>query len=272
MRLLGRYIFREILTSSLLGTALATFVIFLDKADALFKLLVGTSPPAATVVSLLLLALPPVLPFTVPFGVLIGILIGLGRMSADGEIIAMRAGGVSSRTVIAPVLTFAIIGMGVCAWASIRLTPYSYRESARIVTELTATRSSADVQERVFIEDFPNNILYVDSVGAHPPGAPVPWNRIFLADVTKPEDRKKGLAAKADGPIITTAQIRHRHVRPQERIASNSNCTIVHARNGQGPGVAGSDGVAGPPGPASEAARTIHPAAQGNGHPRPVAL
>jgi LPS export ABC transporter permease LptG/LPS export ABC transporter permease LptF len=206
LRLLGRYIFREILTSSLLGTALATFVIFLDKADALFKLLVGTSPPAATILNLLLLALPPVLPFTVPFGVLIGILIGLGRMSADGEIVAMRAAGVSSRKVVAPVLTFAVLGMGLGAWASIRLTPYSYRESARIVNELTATRSSADVQERVFIEDFPNTILYVDSVGLHPPGAPVLWNHIFLADVTKPEDRKKGLADKADGPIITTAK------------------------------------------------------------------
>ena len=205
MRLLGRYIFREILTSSLLGTLLATFVIFLHGADALFKVLVGTSPPPTTVAKLLLLALPPVLPFTVPFGVLVGILIGLGRMSADGEIIAMRAAGVSSRKVIAPVLVFAFLGMGLAASASLRLTPYAIRESARILNELMANRSSADVQERVFIEDFPNNILYVDSVGSHPPGAPVPWSRIFLADVTKPEERKKGLAEKADGPIITTA-------------------------------------------------------------------
>jgi lipopolysaccharide export LptBFGC system permease protein LptF len=48
--------------------------------------------------------MPPVLPLTIPFGVLVGILIGLGRMAADGEITAMRAAGVSSRRVIAPVL------------------------------------------------------------------------------------------------------------------------------------------------------------------------
>jgi lipopolysaccharide export LptBFGC system permease protein LptF len=108
VRLLGRYIFREILTSSLLGTLLATFVIFLHGADALFKVLVGSSPPPATVAKLLALAMPPVLPFTVPFGVLVGILIGLGRMSADGEIVAMRAAGVSSRKVIAA-------GAGVCS-------------------------------------------------------------------------------------------------------------------------------------------------------------
>ena len=78
VRLLGRYVFREILTSSLLGTVLATFIIFLQKADTLFKVLVGSSPHPATIVGLLALALPSVLPYTIPFGVLVGILIGLG--------------------------------------------------------------------------------------------------------------------------------------------------------------------------------------------------
>ena len=43
MRLLGRYIFREILTSAVLGTLLATFVIFLREADKLFAVLVGSN-------------------------------------------------------------------------------------------------------------------------------------------------------------------------------------------------------------------------------------
>jgi LPS export ABC transporter permease LptG/LPS export ABC transporter permease LptF len=206
VRLLGRYVFREILTSSLLGTLLATFVIFLHGADALFKVLVGSSPPPATVAKLLALAMPPVLPFTIPFGVLIGILIGLGRMSADGEIVAMRAAGVSSRKVIAPVLVFAVLGMGLSAWASLRLTPYAYRETARIVNGLMANRLSAEIQPRVFDEDFPNKILYVANVKPSPPDSPVPWEKVFIADVTKPEERKKGLAEKADGPIIMTAQ------------------------------------------------------------------
>ena len=123
-RKLSRYIFREILTSALLGTVLATFVIFMQRGGPLFDLLVQTSAASAKTVGLLFLySIPSVLPLTIPFGVLIGILIGLGRMSADGEIVAMRATGVSSRTVIAPVLTFAVLGMGVGAWASLRLTP-----------------------------------------------------------------------------------------------------------------------------------------------------
>src|SRR5512140_1572951 len=99
MRLLGRYVFREIFASAALGTLLATCIIFLQRVDKLFEVLVGSSSAnAGTVVMLFLLALPPVLPLTIPFGTLVGILIGLGRMASDGEITAMRSAGVSSRT------------------------------------------------------------------------------------------------------------------------------------------------------------------------------
>jgi lipopolysaccharide export LptBFGC system permease protein LptF len=98
LRLIGRYVFREILSSAVLSTLLATCVIFLQRVDKLFEVLVGSSNAAfKTVITLFALAMPPVLPLTIPFGVLVGILIGLGRMASDGEITAMRAAGVSSR-------------------------------------------------------------------------------------------------------------------------------------------------------------------------------
>src|ERR1019366_5173977 len=134
-----------------------------------------------TVVTLFALAMPPVLFLTIPFGVLVGILIGLGRMASDGEITAMRAAGVSSRKVIAPVLVFAAIGAGLAGYASLRLTPFAIRESTRIVNDLMATQLSAEIQPRVFDEDFPNTILYVGDVR---PGPKVTvWRAVFIADV-----------------------------------------------------------------------------------------
>jgi len=112
LRLLGRYIFREILSSAVLGTLLATFILYLRQVDPIFELLVKSSTANThLVLQLFLLAIPGVLPFTIPFGVLVGILIGLGRLAADGEITAMRAAGVPSRRVIAPVVVFAALGM-----------------------------------------------------------------------------------------------------------------------------------------------------------------
>ncbi len=204
MRLLGRYIFREILTSSLLGTFLATFVIFLQKVDKLFEVLLGAGNPSAkTVLTLLAYSLPPVLPQTIPFGVLVGILIGLGRMSSDGEIVAMRAAGVSSRKVILPVLLFAGMGALLAGAASLRMSPYCLREATNITYDLARRQVTSEIKPRSFVEDFPNMILYVGDVRT---GTPTRWNNVFLADVTPPEERRQGLGAKADGPLVTVAE------------------------------------------------------------------
>ena len=107
MGILTRLVFRDVASSALLGTLLLTFVLFLQRVGKLFEILVRSSAPAATVAQLFALAVPFALTFTVPLGVLVGVLISLSRMSSDGEITAMRAAGVSSRKVLAPVLTFA---------------------------------------------------------------------------------------------------------------------------------------------------------------------
>ncbi len=201
LRLLGRYVFREIFSGAVLGTLLATFILFLQKADTIFELLVRSTPAnTRLVLQLFVLAIPSVLPFTIPFGVLVGILIGLGRLAADGEITAMRAAGVSSRKVIAPVLLFAALGTGVAALATLRLTPYSIHKSTDIKNQLEASQLSAEITPRVFVENFPNTILYVGDVR---PGV---WRHIFVADVAPPEKRSSGMRDRAQGPLITVAE------------------------------------------------------------------
>ena len=217
-RLLNRYVFREILTSAVLGTLLATFVIFLRGVDQLFELLVqGNAASFKKIALLFAYAIPPVLPLTIPFGVLVGILIGLGRMGADGEIVAMRASGISSRKVVAPVLTFAFIGMCCAGFASLRLTPLSMKRSTEIINDLMKNGLSAEIQPRVFDEDFPNIILYVGNVQPGAPGDPVRWGPVFIADVSPPESRKSGLKGKATGPMIMVAREAIAVSEPQQR-------------------------------------------------------
>ena len=202
MRILSRYIFREIVSSALLGAFLATAVIFLQGSGTLLEILVQGAANWQTVGYLFLLALPRVLPLTIPFGVLIGILIGLGRLSSDGEIIAMRAAGVSSRTVLYPVIAFALLATALASWASVRLTPWALRETYRVVNKVAASRLSVDIQPRVFEEQFTNSntILYVGDVRLGR------WLNVFMADLTPPEQRSSGLREKAEGPLVTVAR------------------------------------------------------------------
>jgi LPS export ABC transporter permease LptF/LPS export ABC transporter permease LptG len=205
MRLLSRTIFRENFSSAALGIVLFTSVLFLPLAKDLFEYLVRSSGPPRTVAYLFALVLPQALPFAIPLGVLVGTLLTLSRMSADGEITAMRAAGIPGRRAAPPILTVGFLAMLVTAAASLWLTPWSIGERYRIANQLAASQLTADVQPRVFAEQFPDRILYVGSVSNPGGGAVSGWTRVFVADVTPLENRKPGQTDRGDTPLVTLA-------------------------------------------------------------------
>ena len=151
MKILGRYVFREILVSSFLATALSTFIIFLQFIAPLLELLVR-SGDGVVFLKLCVYSLPTVMPLSIPFGVLVGILIGLGRMSSDNELIAMRSGGVSSRVVAPPVIVFASLATLVAGACAVWLNPIAISAEVKLENKVGASQLTADVVPQVFQE------------------------------------------------------------------------------------------------------------------------
>src|SRR5579883_3044125 len=202
MRLLSRTIFRDIFVASLLGTVLFTFVLFLQRTRPLFELMVRSTGSFSSVACLFALVLPQSMPLTIPLGVLVGTLITLSRMSADGEITAMRAAGVPGRRVVPAIFIFGFMSMLLTAACSLWLTPWSIRESFRVENLMIAKQLTADIQPRVFEEQFPNTILYVSDITS---GQTSRLRRIFMADITPLDERKPGTADRGDTPRVTLA-------------------------------------------------------------------
>ncbi len=203
MGLLSRTIFLEAASATFLGTVLFTFVLFLRSIGQLFELLVRSSAEPSTVAYLSALILPPALIFTLPIGVLVGVLLALSRMASDGEVTALRAAGLPGRRVLSPVLLLALIGVLLTAACSLWLTPWSIRETYRIVNRLAAEQLTADIQPRVFQEQFPNAILYVEDIV---PGPVVLWKRVFLASLNPAAGNRGGGPEEGQGPVITVAR------------------------------------------------------------------
>ncbi len=205
MRILFRYILREVVVSSLIGTLLFTFVLFLKAVGPLIELLIRPSGSTSDVVQLFLLAVVQTLRFTIPIGVLIGVLVGLGRMSGDREITALRAAGVPGRRCVPPVAVLAAFGVLLCATTTLYFNPIALQETRRIGETLKISQTTAQIQPRVFIESFPGRVLYVQDVI---PGPVVSWKGVFIADERAPEDRGSfgGVNAAVNGPRITVAE------------------------------------------------------------------
>jgi LPS export ABC transporter permease LptF/LPS export ABC transporter permease LptG len=177
MRLLDRYICREVVSHAILGLAVFTFVFFVPQLVRLMDLVVRHSGGVWTVALLFLCTLPPVLAFTLPMAVLVGVLIGLGRMSADSEIVALHASGVGLRRLLAPVGAIALIAtLGTLA-TTFWLSPASLRTLRRLEDKLLASQAAFSIQPRVFDERFPHFVLYVEDVEA----AALRWRGVFIA-------------------------------------------------------------------------------------------
>jgi LPS export ABC transporter permease LptF/LPS export ABC transporter permease LptG len=178
MRILDRYIVREIFRHALLGLMVFTFVFFVPQLVRLMELAVRHTGNGEQVVKLFLCILPAVLTFTIPMAVLIGVLLGLGRMSADSEIIAMTALGIGRRRMLIPVavlaLTGALVTLSMTAW----LGPLALRTFRSIEAQLISSQISFQVQPRVFDERFPRLVLYVNDVSA----SGTQWRGVFLAE------------------------------------------------------------------------------------------
>ncbi len=103
MRLIDRYICRQVFSHAFLGLGIFTFVFFVPQLVRLMDLVVRHPGSWSTIAILFLSTFPGILSFTLPIGVLVGVLIALGRLSADSELIAMSALGMGRRRLLVPV-------------------------------------------------------------------------------------------------------------------------------------------------------------------------
>lgn len=190
MRILSRYILKEVFSHSLLGLLVFSFVIYVRHIGHLLELVVRHNLSASSILTLFLLPLPGILVLTIPMSVLVGILIGLSRMAADGEVIAVRASGIGLVHFVRPVMTFALAGWVITSWMSLFLAPRAARKLERMEAELRASQVPYEIRPRVFLEQFPNLLLYLENVT----GSPSRWDGVFIADSTERDAPKITLA------------------------------------------------------------------------------
>ncbi len=180
LRITDRYIIREILRPTAVVLLVFTFLLMMQPIMDVAERLLAKGVDAATVARLMVNLLPAGLGVTIPMALLMGLLIGLGRLSADRETVALQACGVSIFQMLRPVALVAIVAAALTNYILVVALPDANQRFREITYEVIATRAQDEVRPRVFYEDFPNIVLYVQDVA--PDGS---WSQVFLAD-TRP--------------------------------------------------------------------------------------
>jgi len=194
VRILTRYILKEVTSHALLGVALFTFIIFMRDLGRLLELIVRNSAPLPSVAEIFLFTLPTTFTITLPMGVLVGILVGLSRLAADSEVTAMRASGIGAGLFVRTIAIFAVAAWLLGMLNSIYVAPKSADALNHLQERLRSSQASFEIQPRVFYEEFKNMVLYVQD--AVPSAGKSLWRGIFLADTSDPASPKITLAQR----------------------------------------------------------------------------
>ncbi len=109
MKLIHRYLLKELIVPFLLGLALFTGVLISHQLFDITDLIITRGFSPLVLVLFLGASIPQTFYFTVPMAILMGVLMAYGRLAADMELTIMRASGVSLRSLLIPPLIAGII-------------------------------------------------------------------------------------------------------------------------------------------------------------------
>jgi lipopolysaccharide export LptBFGC system permease protein LptF len=162
MKTLHRYVARQVLTTLAMTVAVFTgLFLIVNVLKEILPLLLNPQVPLVNVLQAVGMLLPFGLVFALPMGLLTATLLVFGRLSADQELTAVRAGGVSLLALVTPVLWIGLIAAGVSAFATLELAPRSRIAFKRMSYELGLARPTALLVEQRYITEFTGWTIYI---------------------------------------------------------------------------------------------------------------
>jgi LPS export ABC transporter permease LptG/LPS export ABC transporter permease LptF len=179
LKIIDRYLVREIVLPFLLGLVVLTFVLEIPTILREAESLIAKGVPWSIVARVLILLLPSALSLTIPMALLLGILVGLGRLSADREFVALQACGVSLFRLLRPIALLAVLATAATSYETIVALPDNNQTFREITFGVVADKLEKSVKPGVFFTDFPNRVIYVRDL---PPDGG--WRDVFMADTS----------------------------------------------------------------------------------------
>jgi lipopolysaccharide export system permease protein len=158
--ILDRYITRELVKTFALSLVTLTFVIMMHQIMLLVDLIVSKGVGLFTILRLFLYSLPISLEITVPTSALVASLAVYGRMSADHEVVALKAAGVNPFRLQAPAIAFGLAASALSLYVTLDAMPHGTRAFRDLAFDVARKRAMSGLREGTFNAEFDGLTLY----------------------------------------------------------------------------------------------------------------
>lgn len=190
--ILDRYVAMEVTIPTLLGVGLLTFALVTARMIKLIEMVVNHGVAMREVLTIVGLIMPAFLEMTFPMAVLLGVLMGFGRMSGDQEMTAARACGVSLYRLAIPVMFVAAVAYILASWFAFSIRPWAGATLTHKLIALSQTRSSAGLKEKIFNNNIPGMVVYVDAMS----GQDDSMSGVMISDARDPHQTSTIIAKR----------------------------------------------------------------------------
>ncbi len=161
---LYRYVFKAHVGPFLFSFVIITFILVMDIIFQIADLIIGKNLDLFIVLEVFFLNLAWIVAVSIPMSVLVATLMAFGRLSADNEVTAFKAGGVSFLQMVSPVLVSGILlGTGHLYFMDVILPEANYRARS-LMNDIHRARPTLLFTEGIFMKDIPGYSILIDRV------------------------------------------------------------------------------------------------------------
>ena len=161
MRILRNYILKECLQPFTLSISVLTSVFLLGYLPQLANKVINNGVSLTAMSQVFLYYIPILLGYTLPIACLITVMLTLGHMSAENEILAMRASGIHLLHLLIPLVVVGITLCLVVFMLNDRIIPEAYDAQTRILQETGSQDPAAMLEPGSFINAFDKYIIFI---------------------------------------------------------------------------------------------------------------
>ena len=161
MRLLNRYILKQLLTPFFFSLLVIVFILFTQFLLRAIDRFLGKGLDLPTIFEYLFLNLGWITALAVPMAVLVAALMSFGQMSEDNEIGAMRSSGISFMTIIKPAIIVGFIIACILILFSAFIMPEMNFKARMLSGDIYRKRPDMNIEPGYFMDDLPSYSMII---------------------------------------------------------------------------------------------------------------
>ncbi|RLB73844.1 MAG: LPS export ABC transporter permease LptF [Deltaproteobacteria bacterium] len=164
MSIVNRYLLREILLPFVYALVVVVCILLLGQLFKIVNMVVSDGVKVWDVARMVLSMIPQMLTMALPISFFFAVLAGVGRLVGDGEVIALKAAGISPYQMSIPILQLAVACTLLTLLMSAWLAPWGIRQLRRATFDILKEKVTLALRPQMLNQTFPGMAIYLDKI------------------------------------------------------------------------------------------------------------